>query len=658
VNFAVGLAPFPKLGLGLAVALIALVWIGCEPAPPLLVVDGFSDLETPAELDVIELRVMDEDRVVAEREVDPVGLDLIEGARLAEIEGLPRGTVTLVAQGRRGGAPVGRFTTVVSIGDRSIGAVVWLTRACAEATSDCPRAGDASSETECVGGECVDPRCVQRDAPPEICDAPECEGSRDCPARGECLAGVCRLGRCLEHLDHGRCAGGECAAGGVCVGAPPGDAGTCPGTDEACNGLDDDCDTRVDEGFDTSSDPGGCGPSCEVCPSAPNGAPTCVDGACALECDEGFADCGAGPGCETSLLDPATCGGCDSVCEPPTGLCQERAGRYECVSSCPPGTTICGGSCVDVSMSLSHCGGCGDACDPPRATARCAAGDCEIVSCDPGWGDCDGDVATGCEQRLNTISDCGRCDTACAPPGATGDCSTGTCAIAACAGDRLDCNGGVMDGCECDPANATGRCAGTACEVEGCDLRFHDCDGAPGNGCEVDGRGFWDCASCASFPACGGPGVESYGCLDYSCVETCVTGYDDCVSGSGRCDTDTDTSVEHCGACGQSCAALLPADWEPRFDGCTDGTCTCGGAAACNSLQSCCEVRPGVVVCRNTDRNTDHCGACNTPCGTNETCSFTAGTRGQCCCGSRCAPAGTGAVCTTGVCNPDTRACE
>lgn len=53
---------------------------------------------------------------------------------------------------------------------------------------------------------------------------------------------------------------------------------------------------------------------------------------------------------------------------------------------------------------------------PAHASASCAAGACGIASCDPGFKDCDGNAADGCEINItNNAANCGRCGLACPP---------------------------------------------------------------------------------------------------------------------------------------------------------------------------------------------------------------------------------------------------
>ncbi|MCB9704784.1 MAG: hypothetical protein H6711_23115 [Myxococcales bacterium] len=70
--------------------------------------------------------------------------------------------------------------------------------------------------------------------------------------------------------------------------------------------------------------------------------------------------------------------------------------------------TPCGQLCVDTASDPTNCGGCGIGCVVPKASAACEAGACALAACDPGWGDCDGELANGCEEPLEEGQSCGQ----------------------------------------------------------------------------------------------------------------------------------------------------------------------------------------------------------------------------------------------------------
>src|SRR5690606_7950931 len=134
--------------------------------------------------------------------------------------------------------------------------------------------------------------------------------------------------------------------------------------------------------------------------------------------------------------------------------------------------------CEASIRTTTNCNGCGISCSPSNATGTCASGTCQIASCNPGYGDCDSSPANGCETSLTTNSNCGSCGIACAPPGGGGDCSTGTCRVSSCSPGFEDCDGNSANGCEtnirtlancgdcgvtCSRDNATATCSSGSC---------------------------------------------------------------------------------------------------------------------------------------------------------------------------------------------------
>jgi hypothetical protein len=156
------------------------------------------------------------------------------------------------------------------------------------------------------------------------------------------------------------------------------DDGACPTGMKACNGM---CASEVDPTV-------GCeAPGCVPCDLA-NAIATCSQGTCSIKScvSDAVKDCNrvVGDGCETDLQhDPMNCGDCGCRCG--TGD----------ATDCMHGQ--------DVTPIVS-------------GTAGCSMGQCSIGACDPGWGDCDGNVDNGCETATNTDNDCGTCGTSCGAP--------------------------------------------------------------------------------------------------------------------------------------------------------------------------------------------------------------------------------------------------
>ncbi|MEZ4299830.1 MAG: fibrinogen-like YCDxxxxGGGW domain-containing protein, partial [Polyangiaceae bacterium] len=266
-------------------------------------------------------------------------------------------------------------------------------------------ASNANGTASCVSGACQ-----------FECDA----DFGDCDGDG---ANGCETTLASSLSDCGACGQACSVANGTaaCV------AGLC-GVD-TCNAGFADCDLLDQNGceIDTLTDNAHCGACGFSCGSLPNASGVCQSGACAFVCNAGFGDCDNDPsnGCETA-------GGCNLACNAGTADCDGLA-----ANGCETDTT-----------TLTHCGGCGVTCAAgANASASCATGTCQST-CAAGYGDCNGNVADGCESALSTIANCGACGATCTAANATPVCNAGTCGVGACNPGFGDCNGDPADGCE------------------------------------------------------------------------------------------------------------------------------------------------------------------------------------------------------------------
>lgn len=263
-------------------------------------------------------------------------------------------------------------------------------------------------------------------------------------------------------------------------------------------------------------------------------------------CDAGFSEdagaCGrgqllCGAGCVTS--DENNCGSCGDVCAPGRRCLSGRC-------TCAEGLVECAGACVDLASDAAHCGACGAACSLPNATAACASSACVVTGCGAGFADCDGVAANGCETALDTPSDCGSCGAACALAHATAACSGGSCVVGRCASGWGDCDGVVTNGCEnsldslsdcgacgrgCSLPHSSESCGSGSCRIGSCDGGWDDCNGNASDGCETDLSGDEsNCGSCGNrcpqFERCGGgscscAGFPNYGLHGTTCLPSC-----------------------------------------------------------------------------------------------------------------------------------------
>jgi hypothetical protein len=463
--------------------------------------------------------------------------------------------------------------------------------------------------------------------------------------------------------------GMECRGGMVCLG---GTCQSCPGTLTACNGTCVDISTN-------RSHCGNCGIVCAD-------GQSCAAGGCDLVCVSPLLRCG--DRCVNPSTNPAHCSTCNASCARTNTVSLCVGGECNFVR-CDSGWGDCttSGTCdTNLTTSVLHCGACNTRCAAPHAVSDCRAGACAITSCESGWLNCDGDASNGCEVNQNTsISHCGLCGTRCsagqicnagscsapsttvcasgtadcvmaAPDcetntytdvtncggcgiecsfsNASSVCSMGVCGLGACNAGFADCNGMATDGCEvntristancaacgrsCSPPNATGSCTNSVCRVDMCTGSWADCDNAVANGCEANTNTSADhCGACGA--SCNAAANATATCADGLCTRTCATGFADCNGNpSDGCEVDVRTTVSNCGACNTACA--LPNAVNTCMGGvCGISSCVAGFADCDGNVTNGCEV--------NTQTSVSSCGSCTTSCSAaNTTMTCTAGT--------------------------------
>ena len=226
--------------------------------------------------------------------------------------------------------------------------------------------------------------------------------------------------------------------------------------------------------------------------------------------------------------------------------------------------------------------GCGNAtCSPctlSNAEAVCLGDVCAISTCSPGFEDCDGDPATGCE--LNTDLDprhCGSCTNDCFAMGTVGEnweCQAGMCRISQCPAGRGDCDGDESNGCEtdlntdsqncsfcsnaCNLANAASSCSAGECVIDSCNGDFADCDGDDSTGCEANlDENVNHCGACDR--GCSDAFVDEKRCSNGVCTSTCTGSRGNCgrpgaPAADDGCEINTRNDTNHCGGCGDACS--------------------------------------------------------------------------------------------------------
>jgi hypothetical protein len=292
------------------------------------------------------------------------------------------------------------------------------------------------------------------------------------PPAGGCTSGgcpggqVCQTGQCVSSCD-----AGFTPCGGQCVNTQT-NPGHCGGCNQLCAvqapetcGTTGQCAGGVCQTYETGTV---CvAPRCTSATSARRGE--CFNGICGstiFYVCTGYCDAATGT-CQPCTAD-GQCGS-DKRCDLDSGRCLEANGR-----PCGSPTYCASGICVDNVCCDSAC----DAPAPPNAHRTCATGTCALA-CNPGFGNCDGAWANGCEADLNTSEQhCGGCNQPCGGENATGNCTNGTCTLI-------------------------------------CDTGWDDCDGDLANGCEADLTLPAHCGSCSNV--CTGPCDVTWECINDQC---------------------------------------------------------------------------------------------------------------------------------------------
>ncbi len=528
----------------------------------------------------------------------------------------------------------------------------------------------------CAAGTCAIASCIspwancdglvgngcEVDVTQDPANCGQCKNACSYPhAAGVCVDGSCEMGVCAAGYGDCNVQPGDgceaplttdvmnCGACGATCGAPHTVPGCAGGTCEAaaCVGSWGDCDTIYANGceVDLATSVDNCGSCGKVC-SFPHASAQCSNGTCALGvCDTGYADCDgvAANGCEVNTqTSAANCGACGAACDSTHGVASCSGGH--CGIACQPGFADCNDNPVDgceaaITNNVASCGACGATCSVSHGNPACNGTICQVAQCEPGWGDCNGQYADGCEQQLVTTADCGLCGNPCSPANATGTCATGTCVIASCNPGYLDCDGDPTNGCEvnlnidvnhcgscavkcpspgCTPKCTTGVCGCSTCTTPG----TADCDGDPGNGCETTTSSDPNnCGGCGSV--CLAPNGTA-GCASSSCtIASCHSGWADCNAVvSDGCETNLHTLTD-CGSCGSACN--LPHATESCSTGtCQVTTCDPGWGNCDNNGANGCET--------DTSLSPQHCGSCGNACdSTNGTATCSSGACGIVC---------------------------
>jgi hypothetical protein len=177
------------------------------------------------------------------------------------------------------------------------------------------------------------------------------------------------------------------------------------------------------------------------------------------------------------------------------------ASKTEIKECALPGSTPCGGTCVNLQEDQLNCGACGTVCPAGKS---CDAGVCSATCAAP-LVKCGSGATSFCANTQADNANCGTCGNSC---GAGLVCAGGTCAPPSCPSGLTDCSGSCRDLTN-DRAN---------------------------------------CGTCGN--ACG-----SLVCAAGVCSVSCGPGLTTCGSGAASFCADTLGDPANCGGCGVACAA-------------------------------------------------------------------------------------------------------
>ena len=276
-------------------------------------------------------------------------------------------------------------------------------------------------------------------------------------------------------------------------------------------GPSDSCETN------TSNDLNNCSACNNKCPQVAHASPACNSGACGIgTCSTTYRNCNntPGDGCEVdSATDPLHCGGCGQRCDLPNAAagCAASACTVEsCVGAFKDCNDTAGDGCeVNSASDANNCGTCNTKCPGVlNGAPGCTAGLCGIGSCNAPYKDCNGAVADGCEvNTAGDVNNCGACNNKCPTPAnaASASCGAGVCKFT-CLPGYADCDGNPANGCEVNvnvdgnncgfctnvcglkPNTVGSTCSSGVCKNT-CSTGFGDCNSNPTDGCETKHRG-------------------------------------------------------------------------------------------------------------------------------------------------------------------------
>ena len=495
----------------------------------------------------------------------------------------------------------------------------------------------------------------------------------------KCTSGkVCSSGHCDL-----TCGDGMDNCGGVCLSLPDTNVSSCD-TSGRLNCVQGyaNCDGVIANGCEVNINSDSL--NCNGCNKADDNhrcesGQVCSDGECTANCGSGMTNCGGVClklaeinadscdeitgvfSCKTNFMDcdGKKANGCETNVKTDIyncGQCSTVVSDY----SCKDGKLCTNGVCsLACGSDLSKCGSiCLNLADTNVESCDLNSGK---LTCKPGFKDCDGKPANGCEINVN--SDNLNCR----------DCTT-TESNHRCEAGKFCVNGSCETSCGSGLSNCGGTCLNLSeINASSCDRNtgeltcvsdFANCDGKLSNGCEVNIKtDSMNCSGCttgsASFKCDNGKfcsnGVCGVNCVDGmnncggTCVDlaanhaeacsgttlVCMNGYADCDGKvANGCEINISSDINNCGGCTTSERNFRCESG--KF--CSNRTCetTCGGGTtkcgtACLKLDdinaTSCNPDTGVLTCVNNYADCDgklangcevnllnsnaHCGQCS-----------------------------------------------
>lgn len=295
--------------------------------------------------------------------------------------------------------------------------------------------------------------------------------------------------------------------------------------------------------------------------------------------------------------------------------------------TCPPGLTVCGSVCRDVTSNNSNCGQCGTVCgvDSVCRNGACVRVQCTCEpTCPAGQRWCSG----ACVTTATDANNCGACGLTCptgqvcqnsacvTPPECTSpaSCPSSECASATCVGGRCgqafvaagtptstqtsgDCQTNICDGAggittspdDTDVPQPSGPCFTGTC-VNGSPAQTPMPSGTTCATGVCNGSG--QCVQCISADQC----PAGYTCNNGTCMApTCSDGVKN----------GTETDID----CGGNCPPCANSRTCVTHTDCQSGLCSAGVCSTCPTGQTVCN-----GTCRTLSRDVNNCGACGTVC--------------------------------------------